>query len=383
MIPYGRQSITKAETDAVLKVLTSDFLTQGPVVPVFEAEIARITQAAHAVAVNSATSGLHIACLALGLGPDGLLWTAPNTFVASANVGRLCGAEVDFVDIDPRSYCMSADALEAKLATAPRKPDVLIPVHFAGQSADMVRIGQIARDHGIKVVEDASHCIGGSYDGVPIGACIHSDVTVFSFHPVKIMTTAEGGVCTTQNQALAHQMELLRSHGVTRDPALMVSQAAEPWEYDQVALGLNYRMTELQAALGVAQAARLDKFVARRHVLADRYDRLLSDMAVIRPWQDPKGHSALHLYPIQVDESRTDRTRRQVFDDLRAGGIGVNVHYMPVHTQPYYRALGFAPGDFPEAELYYSRAISLPLYFDLTEAQQDCVVDVLAKALGS
>lgn len=380
-IPYGRQDISEEDIAAVVDVLRSDFLTQGPQVPAFEAAIAEATRAAHAVAVNSATSALHVACLALGLKPGGLVWTAPNTFVASANVARLCGAEVDFVDIRDSDYCMDPDALEAKLAQAERKPDILIPVHFAGQSADMKRIGAIAKAHDIRVIEDASHCIGGRYDGQPIGACPHSDICVFSFHPVKIITTAEGGLATTQDKPLADLMGLYRSHGVTRDPDLMARKHAEPWEYDQVALGLNYRMTEMQAALGVTQAARLDDFIAHRHKMARRYDAALADLPLILPWQNPDSHSALHLYPILIDTDKTNRTRREVFDHMRAANIGVNVHYQPVHTQPYYLSLGFRPGDFPVSEWVYARALSIPLYHGLTEAMQDRVIAALGDAL--
>ena len=379
-IPYGRQDITEEDIAAVTDVLRSDFLTQGPQVPAFEAAIAGVTGAAHAVAVNSATSALHIACLALGLKPGGLLWTAPNTFVASANVGRLCGADVDFVDIRADDYCMDPDALEAKLATTTRKPDILIPVHFAGQSADMKRIGAIAKAHGIKVIEDASHCIGGSYDGQPIGACPYSDIAVFSFHPVKIITTAEGGLCTTQDKHLADLMGLYRSHGVTRDPDLMKTLNPEPWEYDQVELGLNYRMTEMQAALGLAQTARLADFVAHRQKMARRYEALLADLPLILPWQNPDSYSALHLYPILIDTDKTNCTRREVFDHLRAENIGVNVHYQPVHTQPYYQSLGFKRGDFPVSEWYYDRAISIPLYYGLDEEKQDRVIATLKAA---
>jgi len=381
-IPYGRQDISEKDIAAVVDVLRSDYLTQGPRVPAFEATIAEACGAAHAVAVNSATSALHIACLALGLKPGGLVWTAPNTFVASANAARLCGADVDFVDIRATDYCMDPDALEAKLATADRRPDILIPVHFAGQSADMKRIGAVARAHGIKVIEDASHCIGASYDGQPIGACPYSDIAVFSFHPVKIITTAEGGVATTQDKGLADRMGLLRSHGVTRDPNLMARANAEPWEYDQVDLGLNYRMTEMQAALGLTQTARLGEFVAHRQKMARRYDALLADLPLILPWQSPDSHSALHLYPVLVDTDRTNRTRREVFDHLRAAGIGVNVHYQPVHTQPYYQGLGFRRGDFPISEWYYDRALSIPLYFGLNEGKQDRVIAALKDALG-
>lgn len=381
-IPYGRQDITEDDIAAVVDVLRSDFLTQGPKVPKFEAAIAGATGAAHAVAVNSATSALHIACLALGLKPGGLVWTVPNTFVATANVARLCGAEVDFVDIRASDYCMDPEALAAKLAAADRVPDILIPVHFAGQSADMKAIGAIAKAHGIRVIEDASHCIGGRYDGQPIGACAHSDIAVFSFHPVKIITTAEGGVATTQDADLAARMGLYRSHGVTRDPALMETEHPEPWEYDQVALGLNYRMTEMQAALGVSQTRRLPDFVAHRQRMAKRYDAALADLPLILPWQNPDSYSALHLYPILIDTDRTNRTRREVFDHLRGAGIGVNVHYIPVHTQPDYQRLGFKRGDFPVSEWYYARAISIPLYYGLDEDRQDRVIAALDKALA-
>lgn len=380
-IPYGRQDISDEDIAAVVDVLRSDFLTQGPAVPAFEAAIANATGAAHAVAVNSATSALHIACLALGLKPGGLLWTVPNTFVATANVGHLCGADVDFVDIRKNDYCMDPAALEAKLAAADRKPDILIPVHFAGQSADMKAIGAIAKSHGIKVIEDASHCIGGSYNGQPIGSCEFSDIAVFSFHPVKIITTAEGGAATTQDAKLADLMGLARSHGVTRDPGLMTTKNAEPWEYDQVDLGLNYRMTEMQAALGVTQTARLAGFVAHRQKMARRYDALLANLPLILPWQSPDSHSALHLYPILIDTDKTNHTRREVFDHLRAENIGVNVHYQPVHTQPYYQNLGFRRGDFPVSEWYYDRAISIPLYYGLDADKQDRVISVLKDAL--
>jgi UDP-4-amino-4,6-dideoxy-N-acetyl-beta-L-altrosamine transaminase len=381
-IPYGRQDISEDDIAAVVEVLRSDFLTQGPKVPEFEAAIAGATGAAHAVAVNSATSALHIACLALGLKPGGLVWTVPNTFVASANVARLCGADVDFVDIRASDYCMDPQALEAKLARADRKPDILIPVHFAGQSADMKAIGAIAKAHGISVIEDASHCIGGQYNGQPIGACEFSDICVFSFHPVKIITTAEGGLATTQDAGLAAAMGLYRSHGVTRDPDLMETADAAPWEYDQVALGLNYRMTEMQAALGVSQTGRLADFVAHRQRMAKRYDALLADLPLILPWQNPDSYSALHLYPVLIDTDKTNRTRREVFDYLRSAGIGVNVHYIPVHTQPDYQRLGFRRGDFPVSEWYYDRAISIPLYYGLNEAMQDRVIAALAEALA-
>lgn len=379
MIPYGRQDISEDDIRAIEAVLRSDFLTQGPAIPAFEAAIATRTGAGHAVAVNSATSALHIACMALGLAPGDLLWTVPNTFVASANVGLYCGADVDFVDIDPDTYLMCPKALAQKLAVAAqngRLPKVIIPVHFAGQTADMAQIGALARAYGIRVIEDASHSIGASYKDLPVGACQFSDITVFSFHPVKIITTAEGGCATTNDPELARRMVLGRSHGVTRDPAQMVhAQGQGGWYYEQIDLGYNYRMTDIQAALGLSQMARLDDFIARRHVLARRYDELLAAVDVVRPVQSPDGHSALHLYPIQVND------RARVFAALRASGIGVNVHYIPVHTHPFWRARGFDWGQFPVAENFYSRAISLPLHTRLTEAEQDTVVAALKDAL--
>ncbi|MFV2033656.1 MAG: UDP-4-amino-4,6-dideoxy-N-acetyl-beta-L-altrosamine transaminase, partial [Halocynthiibacter sp.] len=353
MIPYGRQDIRPQDIDQVVEVLRSDFLTQGPRVPVFEAMVAGAVGAAHAVAVNSATSALHIACMALELGPGDLLWTSPITFVATANVGRLCGADVDFVDIQAETFNMDPEALAQKFAVAARAdrlPKVLIPVHMGGQSCDMAAIGALARQYNVRVIEDASHAIGGRYRGDAVGACRHCDVTVFSFHPLKTVTTAEGGVATTNDAHLAEKMSLYRSHGVTRDPSLMQEKSDGDWYYEQVEIGLNYRMTELQAALGCAQMARLADYVARRNALADHYDRALGDMALKCPGRQDDTRSAFHLYVIRVAAAR----RRAVFDTLRAAGIGVNVHYIPVHLQPYWRALGFEAGMYPVAEAYYA-----------------------------
>ncbi|CUJ16554.1 UDP-4-amino-4,6-dideoxy-N-acetyl-beta-L-altrosamine transaminase [Cognatishimia activa] len=377
MIPYGRQDISDQDIQAVLEVLQSDFLTQGPAVPRFEAAAIAHCDAKFAVAVNSATSALHIACMALDLGPGDILWTVPNTFVASANVGLFCGADVDFVDIDPATYCMSVTALAEKLEAADqigRLPKVLIPVHFAGQSCDMRAIAELAQKYGVRVIEDASHAIGARYLDQPVGNCAYSDICVFSFHPVKIITTAEGGLATTNDPKLAERMQLHRSHGVTRDPKLMDQASEGGWYYQMVELGYNYRMTEMQAALGVTQFERLDAFVARRNLLAKRYDELLTDLPVICPVQNPDNYSAFHLYPIQVEN------RAQVFAQLRENGIGVNVHYIPVHTQPYWKARGFEEGDFPNSESYYARAISIPLYFGLSEGDQDKVIEEIARA---
>lgn len=386
MIPYGRQDITQADIDAVVAVLESDFLTQGPVVPRFEQHVARHVGARHALAVNSATSALHIACLALGLGQGDWLWTTPITFVASANCGLYCGAQVDFVDIDPRTYNLCPQSLAHKLERAEREgklPKVVVAVHLCGQPCDMQAIHELAQRYGFKVIEDASHAIGGKYKGEFIGSGRFSDITVFSFHPVKIITTAEGGMVLTNSTELADKMSLLRSHGITRDPAQMTHEADGPWYYQQIDLGFNYRMTEMQAALGVTQMERLDSYVARRHQLAQRYDDLLSGLPITKPWQHPDSYSGLHLYVVRLQLDQIARTHRQVFDALRELGIGVNLHYIPVHTQPYYQRMGFAAGDFPEAQRYYAEAISLPMFQTMTEAQQDEVVAAVRKAIAA
>lgn len=386
MIPYGRQEITEADIDAVVAVLRSDFLTQGPMVPRFEQAVASHVGARHALAVNSATSALHIACLALGLGPGDWLWTTPVTFVASANCGLYCGAQVDFVDIDPKTYNLCPIALQAKLEIAERErrlPKVLVAVHLCGQPCDMAAIHALGQRYGFRIIEDASHAIGGKYQGEFIGNSRYSDITVFSFHPVKIITTAEGGMALTSDDELASRMNLLRSHGITRDPALMTHPADGPWYYQQIDLGFNYRMTELQAALGVSQMERLDQFVARRHELACRYDELLNDLPLVTPWQHPDSYSGLHLYVIRLQLGQVQVTHRQVFESLREQGIGVNLHYIPVHTQPYYQQMGFRMGDFPHAERYYTEAVSLPMFQTMSEAQQDEVITALRQALGA
>jgi UDP-4-amino-4,6-dideoxy-N-acetyl-beta-L-altrosamine transaminase len=383
-IPYGRQSISDEDIQAVVNVLRSDWLTQGPAVPAFEKAVAGYCGAQHAVAVNSATSALHIACLAAGLGPGDTLWTSPNTFVASANCGLYCGAGVDFVDIDPHTYNMSVDRLEEKLVAAQRNgtlPKLLIPVHFAGQSCDMARIADLARIYGFRVVEDASHAVGGRYRQTAIGSCSFSEMTVFSFHPVKIITTGEGGMVLTNSRELYEKLARLRSHGITRDPALMGGCSHGPWYYQEIELGFNYRMTDMQAALGLSQLDRLDEFVARRCQRVGRYNKALSDLPLVLPHQHPDNDSAFHLYVIRLKLDAMKRNRLQVFEELRASGIGVNVHYIPVHTQPYYRTLGFHAGDFPEAEKYYENAISLPMFPGLSEKDQDYVIDTLRDIL--
>jgi len=383
MIPYGRQAISDADIQAVVDVLRSDYLTQGPAVPAFEKSIADYCGTQHAVAVNSATSALHIACLALGVGPGDVVWTTPITFVASANCALYCGAQVDFVDIDPRTYNLSVERLTEKLAQAEKignLPTVVIPVHLCGQPCDMAGIHALSQRYGFKIIEDASHAIGGKYRGEPIGNCRYSDITVFSFHPVKIITTGEGGMAMTNDTQLAKRMQLLRSHGITRDVNEMTHAPDGPWYYQQIDLGYNYRMTDLQAALGLSQMQRLDEFVTKRHSIAKRYDQILADLPVIAPWQHADSYSGLHLYVIRLKLAKIGNTHRQVFEALRAAGIGVNLHYIPVHRQPYYERLGFKAGYCPEAEQYYAEAISLPMYPELKKAQHDTVIEALRQA---
>ncbi|MBH0078178.1 UDP-4-amino-4,6-dideoxy-N-acetyl-beta-L-altrosamine transaminase [Pseudoalteromonas sp. NZS11] len=384
MIPYGKQDITQADIDAVVNVLKSDFLTQGPQVPAFENALMKATGADHALAVNSATSALHVACLALGLGAGDTLWTTPITFVASANCGLYCGASVDFVDIDPATYNLCPKALKEKLIHAKKEgalPKVLVAVHLCGQPCDMKAIHALSVEYGFKVIEDASHAIGGRYLEQPIGSCEYSDITVFSFHPVKIVTTAEGGAALTNSKALADKMALYRSHGITRDEALMENVSHGGWYYEQVDLGFNYRMTELQAALGVSQMSRLSEFVSARHELAMRYYEKLASLPIVLPYQLPKTYSGLHLYVIRLNLNEISKTHKEVFDELRENGIGVNLHYIPVHLQPYYQKMGFKKGDFPNAESYYSNAISLPMFHGMTHEQQDEVISKLTLIL--
>jgi UDP-4-amino-4,6-dideoxy-N-acetyl-beta-L-altrosamine transaminase len=385
MIPYGRQDIGDAEVAAVTQVLRSDWLTQGPAIEALERAVADYCGARYAVAVCNGTASLHVACMALALKPGDMVWTSPNSFVASANCARYCGADVDFVDIDPRTYNMGSVALARKLEQADKAgklPKAIIPVHFSGQPCDMAAIGALAKRYGVKVIEDAAHAIGADYRGVKIGAGAHSDMTSFSFHPVKIMTTAEGGMVTTNDEELYRRLAMLRTHGITRDPDFMTGESEGGWYYEQIELGYNYRITDVQAALGLVQLSRIEPFLARRRELARRYDTALADLPLTLPWQHPDGRSAYHLYVIKVDTAACGKTRRQVYDELRAAGVGVQVHYIPIHTQPYYRQLGFAPGQFPEAEAYYADALSLPIFTRLTDAEQDKVIDALRRAVG-
>ena len=381
MIPYGRQEITEADIAEVEKVLRSDFLTQGPTVPKFEKSIANYCGASNAVAVNSATSALHIACLALGLKSGDYLWTSPNTFVASANCGRYCGANIDFVDIDPKTYNMSVDALSIKLEQAEKKkklPKIVVPVHFAGQPCDMPAIHELSKRYGFKIIEDASHAVGASYNKIKVGSCTHSDITVFSFHPVKIITTGEGGMALTNNEDFANRMLRLRAHGITNDQALMQQRPQnEIWNYQQIELGFNYRMNDIQAALGLSQMKRLDDYVKIRHELAEVYDREFSNLQITTPFQSPGVYSSYHLYPIRIKEITKVAIQQKIYEKLRKDSIAVNLHYIPVHRQPYYENLGFKKEDFPESEQFHREVISLPMFPSLTNQQQDSVIQSL------
>ena len=384
MIPYGRQSIGDDDIEAVAAVLRSDFLTQGPAVPAFEQAVANYCKVEHTVAVNSATSALHVACLALDVRPGDRVWTSPNTFVASANCALYCGATVDFVDIDPVTYNLCPKALAAKLQSAQHLgtlPKVVIPVHFAGLPCDLAAIHSLSQQYGFRVIEDASHAIGARFGDTIIGDCRYSDITVFSFHPVKIITTGEGGLATTRSSELARRMQLLRSHGMTRETHELEKPREGPWYYEQQVLGFNYRMTDMQAALGSSQLKHLDFWIARRHEVADTYDEAYKDLPLFLPQRPAASRSALHLYVVRLDPARTSLERKYLFNALRAAGIGVNVHYIPVHTQPYYQKLGFRVGNFPVAESYYAHCITLPLFPGLTSESQEHVVAALRTCL--
>ncbi|EQA36286.1 UDP-4-keto-6-deoxy-N-acetylglucosamine 4-aminotransferase [Leptospira inadai serovar Lyme str. 10] len=385
IIPYGKQNISQDDIDSVVAVLKSDFLTQGPMVPKFEQGVSSICAAKHALAVNSATSALHLACLALGVSAGDRVWTSPITFVASANCALYCGASVDFVDIDPLTYNMSADKLGEKLKISEKDgslPKVVIPVHFAGQPCEMDKIHQLSIKYGFKIIEDASHSIGGKYRGEPIGNCKYSDITVFSFHPVKIITTGEGGMALTNDSELFAKMYRLRSHGITRDPSEMTHAPDGPWYYQQIDLGYNYRLTDIQAALGVSQLVRLKEFVEIRHSIADRYDALLANKPVIIPYRREDSYSGMHLYVIRLKLQEIEYTHAQIFERFRSSGILVNLHYIPVYRQPYFERMGFDRNDFPESEAYYKEAISIPIFPGLTEQQQHEIVKILMTPIG-
>ena len=381
MIYYGHQHITNEDIEAVREVLTSDFLTQGPAIERFERSVAGYCGAEYAVAVTNATAALHIACQAAGLGKGDVLWTSPVTFVASANCARYCGADVDFVDIDDKTYNMSAVALEEKLKRAKKLPKVVVPVHLAGQSCAMQRIWELSREYGFTVIEDASHAIGASYQDDQVGSCTYSDMTVFIFHPVKIITTGEGGMVLTNRQELCDALQLYRSHGITRDPARMTRTADGPWYYEQIALGCNYRMTDLQAALGASQMTKLDAFIARRRQLVRRYNEKLNGLPIRTPYCLPEANPSWHLYIVRLDPDRVKKSKQEIFAGMKEHGVMLNLHYIPVHLQPYYRALGFGDGDFPVSEQYYREALTLPLYYDLTDAQQDKIIAALRDVL--
>tara|TARA_B100001059_G_C17821947_1_gene578852 strand:+ start:1106 stop:2266 length:1161 start_codon:yes stop_codon:yes gene_type:complete len=380
LIPYSTQTITEEDVKAVLNVLNSKFLTQGPKIPSFEKIVTQYCGSNYGVAVNSATSALHIACIALGLKEGDLLWTSPNSYVASANCALYCGAEVDFVDIDPLTYNLCPIKLEEKLVKAKknnRVPKIVVPVHFAGQPCDMKEIKVLSKKYGFKILEDASHSIGAEYKGKRIGACEFSDITVFSFHAVKIITTGEGGMAITNDFKLFKSMQLLRSHGVTRDLNLMKGKPHGKWYYQQIDLGFNYRITEMQAALGISQMKSIDKNIKKRHILKDRYDKTLENFPIQIPYNKSSNYSSLHLYPIQIRKNSKLINRKKVFDKLVFCNIGVNVHYIPIHTQPYYKKMGFKESDFPASVSYYNNALSLPLFPNMTTKEQDKVIEAL------
>lgn len=385
MIPYGRQEINQQDIDSVVQVLQSDFLTQGPQVPLFEQAIKQAVNADHAIALTSATAGLHLACLALGVGPGDVVWTTPVTFVATANCALYCGANIDFVDIDADTYNLCASKLEQKLLHTRQNnlplPKVVIPVHLSGQSCDMEKIHCLSLEYGFSIIEDAAHAIGARYQDAPVGNCQYSDICVFSFHPVKIITTGEGGVITTNNTVLAEKMALLRSHGITRDSELLTNTNQGGWYYEQIELGFNYRMTEMQAALGLSQMSRLDDFVLKRNNLARSYDSLLNNLPLLIPKQTASTYSTRHLYIIRLKLEEINLAHRQVFEALRIKGIGVNLHYIPIYQQPFYQTLGFTAEAFIEAERYYQEAISIPLFHGMTDSQQSDVVQALTEVL--
>lgn len=380
MIPYGRQHIDQNDIDAVVDVLNSDFLTQGPAIAAFEKSISSYCRVQHTVAVSSATAGLHIACLALGLGEGDIAWTSPNTFPATSNAALFCGAKVDFVDIDPQTYNMCPIALKTKLEEARKTgqiPKVVIPVHFAGQSCDMESIARLSKEYGFAVIEDASHCIGGDYKNNKMGSCEYSDICVFSFHPVKIITTGEGGAVTTNNEQLYKKLNLLRTHGITREETLFQKPNEGGWYYEQIDLAPNYRITDIQAALGLSQMSKLDQFILRRRELAQRYNHLFADVEHITPHQAKDTNSSWHLYVIRVPAVR----RKEIYDGLKTAGIYANVHYIPVHTHPYYQSLGFKTGMFPQSESYYAQVISIPLYYGLQDDEQTYIAQRVLQLL--
>ena len=384
MIPYGRQNISNDDIQSVVDVLKSDFLTQGSVVPAFEQAVCNYTGGNYGVAVNSATSALHIACLSLGLGSEDYLWTTPISFVASANCGLYCGAKIDFVDINPLSWNLDVEKLKEKLLYAKKTnsiPKILIAVHLCGLSCDMEDIYDLSKEYGFKVIEDASHAIGGKYQDSPIGSCKYSDISIFSFHPVKTITSGEGGIAVTNDRCIAEKMSLLRSHGITRDSSLMTNKPDGPWYYQQIDLGFNYRLSDIHAALGYSQLQRIDSFVSERHNIAHRYDQLLADLPLQLPYKSDELYSGLHLYVIRIKRDKIRSSHKEVFESLRADGIGVNLHYIPIYRHPVYQSMGFSLVDFPEAESYYQEAISLPMFPGLSTYEQGRVVDSVRKNL--
>ena len=383
MIPYGRQSISNEDIEEVINALKSDFITQGPRIEEFEESLANYTKSKFGVATNSATSALHIACLALDLNKGDYLWTSANSFVASANCGLYCGANIDFVDIDNFTYNISVDHLESKLKKAQREnklPKIIIPVHFAGQSAQMDKIYELSKEYGFRIIEDASHAIGGNFLDSKVGNCQFSDITIFSFHPVKIITTGEGGMATTNSSDLYSKMKLLRSHGITRDNNEFINLSHGEWYYEQQDLGFNYRITDIQAALGISQLSRIDENISKRHTIREYYEKNLKDIDIILPFQHKDSYSSMHLYPVLLNDEHI-HNKKALFIELRNKGLGVNVHYIPIHFHPYFQKLGYKKGDYPKAEEYYQRSISIPMYHALSEKELEKVTSIMKEVL--
>lgn len=382
-LPYGRHTVTKEDLINVLNVLRSSNLTQGDKVPLLEKAISEKVNCKNSIAVNSATSALHLTCLALGLNQNDWLWTSANTFVASANCGRYCNAKVDFVDINPKTGLICTDALEKKLEVAKENnklPKILVPVHFAGSSCDMEKIASLSKKYKFNVVEDASHALGGKYKNEPVGSCFYSIATIFSFHPVKIITTAEGGAITTNDDQLAKKLFLLRSHGITKVQEEFESNEFEDWTYEQQILGFNFRMSDLHASLGISQLKRLDKIIVERNKKFEYYQDLIKELP-INLLEIPKNvKSSVHLAIIRLQE-KDPNLHRKIFTELRKMNIGVQIHYLPVHLHPYYKKLGFKVGDYPKAELHSKNCITIPLYLGMDKKDQNRVVKSLKSLL--
>ena len=384
MIPYAKQDISDEDIDSVIEVLKSDFLTQGNKVPLFEDIISERVGAKYALAANSATSCLYLSCLSLGLSKEDILWTSPITYVASANCALYCGAEVDFVDIDPLTWNISVEILEEKLKTArkiKKVPKILVLVHLAGNPCDLQKVFDLSKEYGFSIIEDASHALGSKYSGEHIGSSVYSDISVFSFHPVKNITTGEGGMILTNNQKLSEKIHLYRSHGITRDTKKMINKEEGLWYYEQLLLGFNFRMSDIHAALGISQMNSLDKFISIRNELSQIYTEELKGLPLTIQRVRKEDLSAWHIFVIRLKLSELKLSRLEIYNSLRNKGIGVNVHYIPVHLHPFYKNLGFNKGDFPNSENYYDGAITIPMFTKLKKKEIKYVIQALKESI--